>query len=660
MNVKSAAPSRQPTKHNACIPCRRKRAKVNYASHAGAKSSCLTLLGNSIQPPSVLITDDDLVVWRTKDDLRTEIANLQDSVAQVMALLERLTLAQSNFKIEPDLVREVQQGTPFGNIMRMLGVEYHASENGFSVDKDADGRLVPSASTAGTTASLPAQSAQDSPVDETASPPTDPGASSDVLGQSHAYQWHPATPPSITTSPSTGLPVPAADQSWSGSKVGTSPLPPATQPSWAMGPASGEEAHNVRFSPASQQVASTQWGFLGIDIDEVHRAVGVYMEWELPGYSAICKEPFLEDLSTQRRRFCSEALVCAIMARSYQMEYGGDRTTREFRIKRLYNQARTLLIVERDALETMYPFIQTLTILASIEIVDNRMQEAWDLAFEAARLAILDALDHMERPQASDEHLQVRANAFCGAVSLPRLIRLVLAKGEPLDAPLFMRLGTNSDETPENRIERGIRLQRHFCALLPWCPPRNAFTWQVTEQAHTYMMFHFNEGCLQQNKADLFEVYPMLTKCFEAWMARPENQDMSPGMVYSQMQYHFNVMIVFQPYMNDRTLATSLRPREVLTASTQALLELAWSFKMNWGLERVHLGFPFILGTAMQVAVALGDPNHVTLEMGEAEGPRPRWAHSETACRGVMMLAELSSHHGRAQTFLAAVSKMYR
>ncbi|KEY68205.1 hypothetical protein S7711_04742, partial [Stachybotrys chartarum IBT 7711] len=469
-------------------------------------------------------------VWRTKDDLRTEIANLQDSVAQVMALLERLTLAQSNFKIEPDLVREVQQGTPFGNVMRMLGVEYHASENGFSVDKDADGRLVPSASTAGTTASLPAQSAQDSPVDETASPPTDPGASSDVLGQSHAYQWHPATPPSITTSPSTGLPVPAADQSWSGSKVGTSPLPPATQPSWAMGPAPGEEAHNVRFSPASQQVASTQWGFLGIDIDEVHRAVGVYLEWELPGYSAICKEPFLEDLSTQRRRFCSEALVCAIMARSYQMEYDGDRTTREFRIKRLYNQARTLLIVERDALETMYPFIQTLTILASIEIVDNRMQEAWDLAFEAARLAILDALDHMERPQASDEHLQVRANAFCGAVSLPRLIRLVLAKGEPLDAPLFMRLGTNSDETPESRIERGIRLQRHFCALLPWCPPRNAFTWQVTEQAHTYMMFHFNEGCLQQNKADLFEVYPMLTKCFEAWMARPENQDMSPAI----------------------------------------------------------------------------------------------------------------------------------
>jgi hypothetical protein len=56
----------------------------------------------------------------------------------------------------------------------------------------------------------------------------------------------------------------------------------------------------------------------------------------------------------------------------------------------------------------------------------------------------------------------------------------------------------------------------------------------VTEQAHTYMMFHYNEDCLQQNKADLFELYPMLTKCFEAWMARPENQDMSPGMVYSQ------------------------------------------------------------------------------------------------------------------------------
>jgi hypothetical protein len=117
--------------------------------------------------------------------------------------------------------------------------------------------------------------------------------------------------------------------------------------------------------------------------------------------------------------------------------------------------------------------------------------------------------------------------------------------------------------------------------------------------------------------------------------------------------------------MNDRTLATSLRPREVLAASTKAVMELAWSFKVSWGLERVHLGFPHILGIAMQVAVALTDPNHVTVEMGQdpggkAEGARPRWAHSETACKGVMILAELAPHHTGAQSFLAAVSRMYR
>ncbi|KFA52366.1 hypothetical protein S40293_09860 [Stachybotrys chartarum IBT 40293] len=602
-------------------------------------------------------------VWRTKDDLRTEIANLQDSVAQIMVLLESLTLAQSSFKIEPDLVRQVQQGTAFGDVMRMLGVEYHASENGFRLVKDPDGGLEPLSSTTGGAGSLLAQFAQDLPVgpDKTASTPTDPSTSSDVLGQNYAYRWHPTTSPSIATSPQTGLPVPPAGQSWSGSNVGMSLLPTETQPSWATRPAPRKEAHDVRFSPASQQVVSTQWGFLGIDIDEVHKAVGVYLEWELPGYSALCREPFLEDLSMRRQRFCSEALVCAIMARAYQMmECDDDRTTQQYRIRRLYNQARTLLIVERDTLETMYPFIQTLTVLASVEFVYNRMQEAWNLAFEAARLAILDALDHMERPSASDGHLQVRANAFCGAVSLPRLIRLVLTKGEPLDAPLFMRLGTNSDETPASRIERGILLQKHFWALVPWCPARNAFTWQVTEQAHTYMMFHYNEDCLQENKADLFELYPMLTKCFEAWMARPENQYMSPGMVYSQIQYYFSVITVFQPYMNDRTLATSLRPREVLAASTKAVMELAWNFKVSWGLERVHLSFPYILGIAMQIEVALTDPNYVTVEMGEAEGARPRWARSETACKGVMMLAELAPHHTAAQNFLAAVSRMYR
>jgi hypothetical protein len=162
------------------------------------------------------------------------------------------------------------------------------------------------------------------------------------------------------------------------------------------------------------------WSSLDMDQDELFEILNIYFDWELPGYGTVVRESFLKDLLARRRRYCCEALVNAIMARSYQMMESSGKAVDKGIMQRLYSRAQMLLTIEKPALETEYPYIQTMTILASIDIVSGRAYRAWNLTFEGARLAIIDALDKKDEPPVDEEHLIVRANTFCGAVSLPR------------------------------------------------------------------------------------------------------------------------------------------------------------------------------------------------------------------------------------------------
>ncbi|KFA54354.1 hypothetical protein S40293_10231, partial [Stachybotrys chartarum IBT 40293] len=588
-------------------------------------------------------------VWRTKDDLRSEISKLQDGVIQVLTLLERVTAAQNKSGLEPELVLQIKQGTVFDNAMRMLGIKYSVTENAISFGEiDGNGSHGnPNISTPGLSPEqVPAQPLNDHSTcfNNTASTSSFYTTPSDMCSRLYASRWSKAATTSSASSPLTGSPKSTASKLRSTSLVHVSLPPPTSQPACAGDVVTSDE---LIAYPNSQCVVSAQWELLNIDADDMHEVIEVYLSWELAGYSAICREPFLKDLSIQRRRFCSEALVCAVMARGYQMMECTGRNVQEYLIARLYNRAQTLLTMERAALETKYPHIQTLTILASMDVVAGRMDLAWKKAFEAARLAILDALENKGQPPVDEEHLSVRANAFCAAISLPGLLRLVLMKVEPMSAPLFMRLGPDSNETPESRIERGILLQSHFWDLIRWCPSHNAFSWEVTQHAHTYMMFHFDESSVKQNKADLFELYPKLQECWERSTTLPEDCELSPNKIHNCIQYHYSILSIFKPYMDDRAPESTISPRAVLATSAQAILDLAWLFKENWGLGLVHLGFPYIVGTATVVTVALKN---------SADGNR---ASTEMACKGVMMLAELALHHHAAKTFLAVVSKVY-
>ncbi|KEY74494.1 hypothetical protein S7711_10032 [Stachybotrys chartarum IBT 7711] len=496
-------------------------------------------------------------VWRTKDDLRAEIAKLQDVTAQVLSLVERVSIAQGSSKFEPEVVQRLRQSTVFDNIMRTLGIDNIVSEHGISMNSNSNGESATLASSnlEHWATEDPEQSCGERFASISDATPTSsiPSTQSNMLSGIYASNGSQVTRPSSVGSPFTSLLVPTIGQLWPSSNDSNAHVSPPMATAMLAGTDRPAVDGRSTPPPTPQQVMNVQWTFPVIDSGEMNNAISIYLEWEPLGYSVICKETFLKDISTQRRRFCSEALTCAVMARAYQMMKCAGQDISEQQITVLYSQAQTLLIMERSMLETEFPYIQTLTILASIDIVNGQLEHAWVMAFEAARLAILDALHNIKRPSVNKEHLLVRANTFCGAISLARLLRLFMMRIEPMEAPLFMRLGLNMVETPEGRIERGKKvnkktphviaapdtvdtgflLQTHFLELLKWCPFRTRFSWEVIQHTHAFMMFHFDESTVSKNKADLFEVYPMLQKCWEQWTMEPGNSELSPGKLYN-------------------------------------------------------------------------------------------------------------------------------
>ncbi|KAH7313714.1 hypothetical protein B0I35DRAFT_505113 [Stachybotrys elegans] len=666
--AESPAPERphRQAKRNACLPCRRKRAKVtltcfhirycvdvafppSYAPRALRLLLVMASLTRCVHRGDDCSYQDR--VWRTKDDLRSEISKLQDGVTQALELLGKVTA-----DFTPEVMEEIRRATRLDSIMGLLGMDATANDSGIEVggssssgDSVSSGPSGPS----GPPGAAPLWTRRETSTGAEGAPGHAPPISAVPT----------STPASFAQNASTsGFSYMSAQREGMRSHLTQLPLRTTDQP-WAatslhMSPQFVAQALDPIPVSLDQTVLDANWHSLDMDRDQLFEIINVYFTWELPGYGAVEQESFMKDLLARRRRYCCEALVIAIMARSYQMMESGGKVIDKGIVYRLYNQAQTMLTVERAALETEYPYIQTLTVLSSIDIVSGRGQQAWNLAFEGARLAIVDALDRKDDTPVDEEELTVRANTFCGAVSLPRLLRLVTLRLDPMEAPMFMRLG-RGEETAEGRIERAILLQRHFWSLLRHTPSGNQLSWEVTEILHTFMLFHFDEDSVRQNKGDLFEVYPQLQQCWDKSAAGANDLDLSVGKVYNCLQYHFSILTMFKPYINDPTLATTIAPRAVLANSANIVIQLAWQFKMRWGLGLVHLGFPYIVGLATETMVYLSLPEVPALRMGgqPADGV---WSTNETACKGIMMLAEMGPHHASAREFLAKVSRSYQ
>jgi hypothetical protein len=137
----------------------------------------------------------------------------------------------------------------------------------------------------------------------------------------------------------------------------------------------------------------------------------------------------------------------------------------------------------------------------------------------------------------------------------------------------------------------------------------------------------------------------------------------------SRMHFHFMMLLVFRPFIDDASLEPSLSPRVILANSATAIIELTWYHKMHWGLGLIHVGMAYIVGLATHVLVTLTRPSKLSLGLGrdattgDNDAPNAdgnQFSGSEVACKGIIILAEIGPYHFIAENLLAALSDLYK
>ena len=250
----------------------------------------------------------------------------------------------------------------------------------------------------------------------------------------------------------------------------------------------------------------------------------------------VSQRQFMKDFREGRTRFCSEALVNAILGRACKFfDTTSKLVSRVTFGDAFLGEARRLLSTEQSHVNL--PSIQALGILALTEISQGNDESAWELAWESVRASIHLMLQTKQHDDEADVDFRTsRALTYCAGFSLIRLLRLLTGRLEPNTGPLFMKLrpesGDLGEDAPEMRVERGISLQMQFFAELQYCPPVARFVFEVTEAVHTFSSYNFSKAMTAEDLETAYgkclDYYAQLTETFGS------DVDSTPDLLFAQ------------------------------------------------------------------------------------------------------------------------------
>lgn len=183
-------------------------------------------------------------------------------------------------------------------------------------------------------------------------------------------------------------------------------------------------APNDAYAASLQRDTWTQTGWTRAHIRHLF---DVLSTWDNIAFSLLRKEEFLHDFEAGSSRFCSTALVNALLALSTRLinEKEDDSDILPsgwFGSRRFLLKANALL--RSQGLRDRLPDIQSLGILALYHIRCGRENEARDLAESCASSVRALFSGNIAVDPLNEQYVKVQATTYCGAVSLLRYVWL--------------------------------------------------------------------------------------------------------------------------------------------------------------------------------------------------------------------------------------------
>ncbi|KAK4159697.1 putative conidial development protein fluffy [Cladorrhinum sp. PSN259] len=635
---------RQHLTPNACLVCRKKRTKCD------GQIPCRRCRSRGEE-----CSYEDKK-WRTKDHLRSEIERLRTEQRQGHAVIQALVDNNlEQWEAILDRMRAEESPDAIADWIRSLTASEGASPR-------AQGAIL--AETCG-----PNTLARQFPTSFRGSMlgmPTVPLGELQVAGLQLSGGLNNPTPKlSIDTSyhSSVGQPGISFDRPSRGSFSSDIPLPespfPFRRPSvafqhfpaFAMDVApSSSNSHLAITPPGSATVPSINgdsalrtWTNITSDVQLVQRLFSRFFSGLFPTLSLVSQSHFIGDFRDGNPRYCSEALVNAILGAACRLFNATSQLISRVTFGDAFvGEAKRLLAEEHSHVNL--PSIQALGVLALAEISQGNDEEAETLVRESVRASVHLVLGAQEQDgDDSEDFRTVRALSYCGVFSLMRFLRLLTGDLEPKTGPLFIRLhpetGEMGEDAPQARVERGIALQTQFFADLRYCPSLPRFVFEVTEAAHTFLSYNYSKA---MTAGDLENAYDRCISYYNTFAEScPQSLNDSPDLIFAKIWYHFCMLSLLRPFVTTSAslvdgisprLSNEATPLLVCQQASEAIISLTSTYQSRHSLAYLPPLLPYMVFTAVlyQLTLVAHAPGLTQFPTNITESPAvlsPRQAH---------------------------------
>ncbi|OAA33906.1 Fungal transcriptional regulatory protein [Beauveria brongniartii RCEF 3172] len=355
-----------------------------------------------------------------------------------------------------------------------------------------------------------------------------------------------------------------------------------------------------------------KWTQTGWTCAHIRHLFDVLITWDSTAFILLRKDEFLQEYEEGSTRYCSSALVHALLALSMHIvdekEDESDVLTSGWLGSKWF-LLRTKALLRSRGSDKSLPDIQATGILALYHFRCGREAEAIKLAETCS--SSIRALCHTAVNTSDEQYFKVRATTYCGALSLLRMLYLItgivfseitgelLEDGFILDQLPYSRAGT---ETATTNVSAGTTpsLQLASSQLLI------VKLFQLTEWVYTFIVA--NRRAPHSNQDEMMSIY---TKCLgwyrDLFELIGRDGSRTPSLLFVHMYYHFCLFSVFRSLMNTEYATSELRPHDICAQAVQSILSLTQSYNDLFTLQRVSAMIPYFVCASGLFSLAVED-----------------------------------------------------
>ncbi|VBB83594.1 Putative Conidial development protein fluffy [Podospora comata] len=373
------------------------------------------------------------------------------------------------------------------------------------------------------------------------------------------------------------------------------------------------------------------WTTVTSDKHLVQRLLSRFFSGLFPCLSLISYAHFIHDFEEGTARYCSEALVNAILGTACRLFNATSQLISRISFGDAFvGEAKRLLAAEDSHVNL--PSIQALAILALGDMSQGNDEEAETLLRESVRASVHLVLEARDLDGKENEDFRVvRALAYCGVFSLMRFLRLLTGDLEPKVGPLFIRLQPNpaslDEDTPQTRVERGIALQTQFFAELRFCPPSSRFIFEVMETAHTFLSYNYSRA---MTASDLESAYDRCVCSYRQFLeSLAPASSPSQDTLLAQIWYHFCMLNLMRPFVSNSNnlvdgttpkLSGGARPSVICHRASEAIISLTGTYQARNFIAYLPPLLPYMVFTAVLFELTL-TASPVLCQQGLTDSP---------------------------------------